>query len=118
METVSIKHLALTNFNLPKHHFEEAFYDSKLKFLLRNMNFGNDMPETNIMNALHESISVCNMAGINSKHHFKKIYISDIALDLIYTDWLMSKKGVNLVIMHIPSSNQERAVWLCKLADL
>ena len=101
------------------HHFsrdfEEAFHDSKLQYSLRHLTFTGDVSQENLMDALEKSIQVCIFLGINSKHHFKKIYVSDQINQTIQVDWLMSKKGFNL--MQIPSLNEEMAKWLWTLAE-
>ena len=105
-----------------RHHlaaskFEDAFYDSLLRYSLKQLTFGEDLSEQTIIEALQKSIQVCFMLNINSRHHFKKIYVSNSATGTVHVDWLMSKRGFNLMIMQIPSLNERRAQWLWQLSE-
>ncbi len=63
-------------------------------------------------------MQVCCLAGINSLHHFKKVYVYDTENSHVQIDWRMTKKGLNLMVMQTPSLNEQMARWLWKLADL
>ena len=97
--------------------FEEAIYNSKLHYSLRHLSFAeNDLTENSI-NALQKSLLICQLAGIESSRHFKKIYVYDLENQTIHIDWRMSQEGFNLMMMQLPSLNQKTAVWLWKLAS-
>jgi hypothetical protein len=98
--------------------FEEAFYNATLQYSLRNIILVEQISQEKMLEALEKSLQICSLAGIDSKHHFKQIYISDIDIQTLYVDWLMSKKGVNLIVMQIPLLNEKMARWLWELADL
>ncbi len=98
--------------------FEEAIYDSKLHYSLRHLTFAESISPENILEALQQSLQICQLAGIESKHHFKKIYVYDADLNTLQIDWRMSKKGFNLMVMQFPLLNQEKAIWLWELASL
>ena len=69
------------------------------------------------MEALQKSMQVCHLAGINSKHHFKKIFVFDSSIGTLLVDWRMSKTGFNLLVIQIPLADQKVAAWLWKLAE-
>jgi hypothetical protein len=101
-----------------ENEFEEAVYHSQLSYSLRHLQLTGTIPEEVIMLALQKSLQVCYLAGINSKYHFKQIYVFDAGTEALYVDWLMSKKGFNLMLMQVPSLNERTARWLWQLADL
>ena len=98
--------------------FEEAIYTSKLHYSLRHLMFSENISTENIIEALQKSLRICQLAGIESKQHFKKIYVYDLENQTLQIDWRMSQKGFNLMIMQFPSLNQKNAIWLWKLASL
>lgn len=116
MDTISL--YSSTEFQLPLSEFEDAFYNARRRYSLRHLVFSGDVTQENILDALQKSIQICRLAGINSRHHFRKIYVYDAALNNMTIDWRMSKKGVNLMVMQLPSLNEKLARWLWKLADL
>lgn len=97
--------------------FQEAIYNSNLNYSLRHLTFAEDNSPKNILEAIQKSMKVCELAGIQSKHHFKKIYIYDDNLHTLCVDWRMSKKGFNLMVMHFPSLNQDKARWFWELSS-
>jgi hypothetical protein len=98
--------------------FEEAIHNSKLHYSLRHLTFDDDISSENILESLQKSLQICQLAGIESKHHFKKIYVYDSDLKTLQIDWKMSKVGFNLMVMQFPSLNQKKAIWLWELASL
>lgn len=98
--------------------FEENFLASMRRYSVRHLPFSPEISQENILEALQKSLKVCQLAGINGKHHFKKIFVYDADIHAIQIDWQMSKKGFNLMVMHSPEINEKMARWLCKLADL
>ncbi len=97
--------------------FEDSFYDSKLIYSLQHITFIGDISQENTMEALQKSLQTCYLAGINSKHHFKQIFVFDTSIGTLRLDWLMSRTGFNLMIIQIPSLNEKSAQWLWKLAN-
>lgn len=98
--------------------FEDAFYNSLRQYSLRHLPFIENISHENILEALQKSLQVCQLAGINSKQHFKKIYIYDDDIKTIHIDWKMSKRAVNLLVMQMPTLNENKARWLWELANL
>ena len=98
--------------------FEEALHNSLRQYSLRHLPFIEEISQENILEALQKSLQVCQLAGINSKQHFKKIYIYDDVVKTIHIDWKMSKRAVNLMATQIPTQNEKMARWLWELADL
>ena len=97
--------------------FEEALYDSMLLYSLRHLAFTGRVPNQSMLDTLQKALQVCYLAGINSKQHFKQIYVFDAGTGQLYIDWLMSKKGFNLMVMQSPALNQDMARWLWELAE-
>ena len=118
MEKDIIIHYSSTTHPLFENEFEEAFYNSGLRYSLRQVRIIGNSSQENIREAIQKSLQVCRLAGINSKHHFKKIYVFDSVSGEMHIDWLLSKKGINLIVMQITSLSEQRARWLWQLADL
>jgi len=85
--------------------FEEALHNSLRQYSLLHLPFIEEISQENILEALQKSLQVCQLAGINSKQHFKKIYIYDDVVKSIHIDWKMSKRAVNLMATQIPTQN-------------
>ena len=96
--------------------FEDAYYDSTLQYSLKHVAFIGDISSENIIEALQKSLQICRLVGINSKHHYKQIYIFDAKTETLSIDWRMSKIGLNLMIIQIPLLNENMALWLWKLS--
>lgn len=82
--------------------FEEAIYNATLQYSLRNLTLVKHISEDARFEALQKALEVCCFAGIDSKSHFKQIYVSDLDVHTLHIDWLMSEKGVRLILMQIP----------------
>jgi hypothetical protein len=97
--------------------FEEALYDSMLRYSLQHLKAIGNVSQENILYSLKKSLQICSLLGINSKYHFKQIYVFDAEIDILKIEWLMSKKGFNLMIMQISPMNENMARWLWELTD-
>ncbi|MBC7412779.1 MAG: hypothetical protein H7331_10050 [Bacteroidia bacterium] len=117
MKTDSIIHYPSIRNEFSKNEIENTFYDAMLIYSLRHISFLDNFSDENIVEALQKSMQVCHLAGINSKHHFKKIFVFDLTVGTLLVDWRMSKTGFNLFIIQMPSANEKVASWLWKLAD-
>lgn len=98
--------------------FEEALRHSLRRYSVRHLVRIGIVSQKHVLEALEKSMQVCSLAGINIDHHFEKIYLFDAATGTTYTDWLMTKKGFNLMIMQYPVLNEQIALWLCELSEL
>jgi hypothetical protein len=96
---------------------EEAFYYSIRKFSLIKIPNKKRISQEKLMEALEKSLRICQMAGINSKQHYKKIYVYNPEIQTIHIDWRMSKRGFNLMLMQMSSENEKMAKWLWELSD-
>jgi hypothetical protein len=96
--------------------FEEALYHSMLQYSLQHLPIAEDILQEKTMEALQKSIQICSLADVNSKHHFKQMYIFDSNTGAMRIDWRMSKKGLNLMITQIPTLNEKTAQRLWELA--
>lgn len=99
-------------------NFEDAFYSSLCQYSLQHLPFVENISQENLLEALQKSLQVCHLAGINSKQHFKKIYIYDDNVKTIHIDWKMSKRALNLMATQFPTHNEKTALWLWELANL
>ena len=98
--------------------FEEALYNSTLRYSLRHLEFTENYAQENLREVLQKSLQVCYLAGVNSKRHFKQIYVFDANTGTIHIDWLMSKNGFNLMVIQASPLNEKMAQWLWELANV
>jgi hypothetical protein len=118
MKTYGIVPNMTRNYQIHIMDFEEAIYNSKLHYSLLHLSFAENISLENILEALQKSLQICQLAGIETKHHFKQIYIYDLTNKTMLIDWRMSKKGFNLMVMQFPSLNKKEALWLWELASI
>jgi hypothetical protein len=117
MKTESIIYYPLINTDFLHDEIENAFHDSLLCYSFRHLTYIEGISQENLLEALQKSLLVCRLAGINSKHHFKQIFVFDSVIETLLIDWRMSKTGFNLLIIQMPFANEQLASWLWKLAD-
>ena len=98
--------------------FQDAYYNSKLIYSLQDLSFDENPLPIDIINALQKSIQICQLSGIQSEHHFKKIFVYDTETKSIRVDWKMSQNGYNLMIMQLPFLNEKIANRLWFLANI
>ena len=96
----------------------ESILYANLYYSIKDLQLTFELSEDEIENSIKNAIAICHLVGIESKYHFKKIYIFDGFYNTINIDWRMSKKGFNLVVMQFQKLNQKNAIWLWKLADV
>jgi hypothetical protein len=97
--------------------FEDALHYSMLQYSLQHLPITEDVGQEKVLEALQKSILICSLAGVESKQHFKQRYIFDENTATLHIDWLMSKKGLNVMVMQIPTLNERMARWLWELAE-
>lgn len=118
METNEIMILS-SNYNpISMDNFEEIFLASMRRYSIRHLPLPHEVSQDSILEALQKSLKVCQMAGIDGTHHFKKVFVYDADVQSVQIDWQMTKRGLNLMAMHSPELNEQMALWLCKMADL
>lgn len=75
----------------------DAYYLCMFTHSIRQLSIlGNFTPES-IFIAMQKSFEICNLIGVNAKHHYKKVFVYDAQMGVTSIDWLMSKKGYNLM---------------------
>ena len=74
MEKKQLTHY-FSNYQVVSSQFEEAFYNSKLQYSFRHLAFLENVSSENMMDALQKSMQICDLLEINSKQHFKKVYV-------------------------------------------
>ena len=97
---------------------KESILYSSLQYSSNDLQLIQEMSHNDIDQAIKNAIAICHLVGIESKYHFKKIYFFDLNYNKLNTDWRMSKKGFNLVVMQFQKLNQKNAIWLWQLADI
>jgi hypothetical protein len=115
--TYPIIHHSPVTHQLSPTGFEEAYYNSRLRHSLQDLAIIESISQELITDALQKSLEACHMLGIKSERHFKKIYVFDEKDGTLYTDWMMSRNGFNLIVMQIPSLDTKIAQWLWELAE-
>jgi calcineurin-like phosphoesterase family protein len=118
MKSYEIAPLIIDDYLIYLRNFEEAIHDSKLYYSLNDLSFVENISPENSIKALQKSLKICQLAGIESKHHFKKIFVYDPTDHFLHIDWRMSQKGFNLMIMQFPVLNEKTALWFWELASL
>ena len=101
----------------PIHEFEDALHHSMLRYSLRHLAMTGIASQEDAAETLLKCIRICALAGENSKIHFKQIYVFDAITGEMNKEWLMSKKGFNILLMQYPA-NEKIARWLWRLSDL
>jgi hypothetical protein len=117
MEMFHVVHYSGTPYASGAGEFEEALGYSMRCYSLRHLLLTGLLSQEDFAEALPKAMQVCAFAGVDSKAHYKRIYVADPNTGGIYMDWLMSKKGFNLLLMQCPSLNEQLARWLWRLAD-
>ncbi len=97
--------------------FEEDITNATLTYSMEQLILTGLTSEEDMLKALQKSIQVCALTGAKINQHFKKIFVFDSKTGSIHTNWLMSKKGFNLMIIHSPLLNERIARWLWELAE-
>ena len=118
MKNYAIVPYATENYLSFLKELKESILYSKLQYSSIDLQLIQEMSDDEIEESLKNAIAICHLVGIESKYHFKKIYIYDLNYNKLQVDWRMSKKGFNLVMMQFQKLNQKNAVWLWKLADV
>jgi hypothetical protein len=117
MKTDYITLYSSTERQFAENEFEEALHHSMLQYSLQHLPMIEEIEQEKVMEALQKSILICSLAGVESKQHFKRRYIFDEDAATLHIDWLMSKKGLNVMVMQIPTMNETMARWLWELAE-
>lgn len=116
MDSNSIALYRLEQNHFALREFLEAVQCSTLYYNVRHLQLTGSTIHQDLQDALQKSILVCRLAGINSKEHFKTIYVCDSFTGTIYMDLRMSKTGFSLIMMHLPL-NEQTARWLWQMAN-
>lgn len=98
--------------------FEEVVQGSMLRYSMRHLVSAGISSRESFNKALANAMQVCDYAGINIAHHFRRVYVFDAETASIDTDWWMSRQGFKLIIMQYPHINERLARWLWEFSDL
>ena len=117
METLEITLYSTEHNESAPDEFEAAVHESMLRYSIRHIVLAGITSQEDVMEALQRAMRVCSLAGINSRHHFRQIFVVDETTGATHADWLMSKTGLNLTLMQTPALNENIARWLWELAE-
>ncbi len=117
MKTINIVRLPACRHQFASWGLDDVFYNSRLIYSVKNLSFTGKITTEIIIESLQRSLRVCNLLGIDGRHHFKKIYLYNSQKGVLEIDWMMSKIGFNLMIMQLPSLNEQMAQWLWELSS-
>jgi len=106
---------SIVEYSMPTNELEEAYIHSTLKYSLRHLSFIEDISRADMLEALYKSMLICCLTGIKVGHHFKQIYVFDSDINILQSDWLMSRKGLNLMIIQMPGWNSNKAKWIWRM---
>jgi hypothetical protein len=67
-----------------------------VQFLLRN----NGIPRNNLFSAIKKAMELFSEAGINVRHHFKKIFVVNEDGTTTYVDWFLTQRALDLTLKH------------------
>lgn len=97
--------------------FEEAMYDSSLKYTCKDLLTAGIENETELGLAIIKSIQVIRQSGLIPQHHFKHLFVTSIETGKTFNDWRMSRMGFLLVLMHSGGRNELVNKWKIKMAS-
>jgi hypothetical protein len=117
MKTDTINYSLARHYQFPVNEFDDGFYNPKLQYSLRHLAFIGNIPNETLAEALKKALQICCLANINSKQHFKQVYLFNENDGTLCIDCFMSKNGFNLMLMQISSINEKLALWLWHLTD-
>ncbi|MBC7488588.1 MAG: hypothetical protein H7282_17755 [Cytophagaceae bacterium] len=116
MEQNHTSYLISTQNQIASSEFEDSFYEARQIYSMSHVRFVGSLSQQMTLKALDKSFEICRLAGIKSKHHFKKVFIFDATIGTILIDWQMSKTGFSLMMIEISSADEKLELWLRKLA--
>ena len=115
MEAFQITPYSSRNNYFYQNEFEDAVYHSARSYSMQHLIVAGITSQEDILKALQRAMKVCSLAGIDARLHFEKIFVYDVNNETIYTDWLMTKKGFNLILIQYPLLNEKIARWLLEI---
>ena len=109
---------SIVKYSVPSNEFAEAYIHSTLKYSLRHLSYIENISREDMLEALHKSLLICCLTGVKVAHHFKQIYVFDSETNMLQSDWLMSRRGLNLMIIQMPGLNSNKAKWIWRIANV
>jgi hypothetical protein len=98
--------------------FEEVLHYSMLRYSMLHLLREGITSRESFNEALQKAMRVCDYAGISIEQHFKQVYAYDTDTGTMDIDWLMSKRGLKLIILEYPRLNKQLALWLWEWSDV
>lgn len=98
--------------------FEEILHYSMLRYSMLHLIHEGITSRDSFNEALQKAIKVCTYAGIDMSLHFKQVYAYDTESGVMDIDWIMSKRGLKLIILQYPELNKQLAQWLWEWSDV
>ncbi len=118
MTTNTVNYSLSTKNQFVDNEFDDDFYNHRLKYSLRHLAFLGNISNEKMEDALNKCLQICYLANINSKQHFKRVYLYNEQANMLQVDFFMSKNGFNLILMQMPTINEKLACWLWRLSEL
>lgn len=107
-----------TTINSEAEHFEEVLESIRFMYNCRHLSEAGLFRKEDINDAVGRAMLVCQLNGIDSRHHFKTVYVFNQADCSVTTDWCMTRQGLSLVIMNAPTPNLAIAKWQWQIANM
>ncbi len=104
MSTISIIPFAEEHRNEAAADFEEMLQEAILRHSMRRLIDEGMTSREDFIEAFEKVVLVAQYARLNLAEHFRQVYAYDIETGMMDTDWLMSNRGLRLIILHIPHS--------------
>ncbi|MCX6188842.1 MAG: hypothetical protein NTW54_04455 [Bacteroidetes bacterium] len=117
MNTFQIRNYAYPCNDSCQQEFEDALCFSNRCYSIQHLISSGVIAPDEMLEALQKAMKVCSLAGVDSSHHFKKIYIYDETENKTYIDWMMTKKGLSLILIQYPLLNEKLARWIVDLTE-
>ena len=82
--------------------FEELIHQSMMEYSMLDLIQQGLTSEEEFLDALKKVIRISQHGGFHLTHHFTRVYAYDPATGSLYVDWLMSRRGLKMIILQYP----------------
>jgi hypothetical protein len=113
METVNITRYEVT---MPGalDDFTEMVHQLQLKYSTGNLALAG-LKADEVSCAVSRAMRICRLNDIDTRDHFRSLYIFDGKSGTVFCDWRMSRQGFMLALMNAPNCNPAIAYWQWEL---
>jgi hypothetical protein len=71
-----------------------------------------DIPES-----ISRAMNVCTINNVDTKDHFRVLYLFNTEKEGLYSEWQMTREGFMLVVLNTPVINSSIARWQWKIIN-